>query len=103
MIDWSRIAELKRDFGDDDFIEVLDLFVEETEAVVTRLAEGRSTDVGGDLHFVKGSAENMGLAELAAMCRSGELDIEAGRAPEIAGIDAVYRASCAELRGCEAA
>ncbi len=102
MIDWSRVADLERDFGDDDFAEVLDLFVEETDEVVARIAEGRSADLDADLHFVKGSAENMGMAELAALCRSGEVDIAAGREPDLGGIGAIYRASCEELRSREA-
>lgn len=102
MIDWSRIAELKRAF-EDDFVEVVDLFIEETDEIIDRMTNGSSPDLAGDLHFVKGSAENMGMAELAAICRSGETDIAAGRQPPLGEVRRVYEASCAEIRRKEVA
>lgn len=73
MIDWERVADLRSEVGDDGFIEVIELFLEETDEVIARLP--RQTDVtqiGRDLHFLKGSALNLGFREVAALCQEGE-------------------------------
>lgn len=98
MIDWARIIGLKEDFGEAGFGELVAIFAEETGPVVERLAAGASPDPRADLHFVKGSAETMGLPELAGICRRGEAALAAGRAPDLAELRATYERACAALR-----
>jgi histidine phosphotransfer protein HptB len=47
------------------------------------------------LHFLKGSALNLGLADLAAICQEGERKASAGRGGEVdtAQVAKVYQAS----------
>ena len=73
MIDWDRIGELRAEIGDDDFAEVLDLFFEDVDDAVARLrsATGQGP-LAEALHFLKGSAENIGLSEVSALCRQEE-------------------------------
>lgn len=83
MIDWSRVDELRAEVGDDGFDEVVDLFLEETDEVIARLLEVDDAALGSDMHFLKGSALNLGLSELARMCQDGERLCGAGQAVKV--------------------
>ena len=73
MIDWDRIEELKSEVGEEDFAEVLEIFLEEVEEVMTTLQSGISSgQYESTLHFLKGSAMNLGFQALAELCKSGE-------------------------------
>lgn len=84
MIDWQRVDELKSEVGEEDFSEIVDLFLAEVEEVVERFSTspdpGRLLD---DLHFLKGSAVNLGFSEFARLCRSGERLAAEGRGAEV--------------------
>ena len=73
MIDWKRVKELQDEIGPDGFAEVADMFLEEADQAVQSLIRGLADDaVEGQLHFLKGSALNLGLADLAQLCQEGE-------------------------------
>ncbi len=73
MIDWGRVNELRSEFGEDGFAEVAGLFLEEADEVVAQLGLGLPTDqIEERLHFLKGSALNLGLTQLASLCQDGE-------------------------------
>jgi HPt (histidine-containing phosphotransfer) domain-containing protein len=99
MIDWRRVEELRDEIGADGFVEIADMFLEEAEGAVSELLAGLPDDkVEGKLHFLKGSALNLGLTDLAAICSDGERRAAAGQG----GVDAaqvaeVYRASRTQL------
>ena len=102
MIDWKRVAELKEEIGADGFVEVADMFLDEAEGAVQALVAGLpAEEVEGQLHFLKGSALNLGLSDLAAICQEGERKAAAGQgaAVDAAQVAAIYRASCASLLG----
>jgi HPt (histidine-containing phosphotransfer) domain-containing protein len=72
-IDWHRVAELRSEVGEDGFDEVVELFLEEVDEVTGRLRT--MSGVSGlreELHFLKGSALNLGFARFAALCAQGE-------------------------------
>ncbi len=79
MIDWSRVAQLREEIGEEDFAEVVVLFLDEVEGLLAGLQPG-ATDLGAQLHLLRGSALNLGFAGLAALCETGEQAAEAGRA-----------------------
>ena len=84
MIDWDRVSELRSEIGDDGFDEVVELFLDEVEEVVMRL--GSKPDPARyeeELHFLKGSAWNLGFADFGALCQDGERKAGAGRQAEI--------------------
>ena len=96
MIDWDRVSELRSEIGDDGFDEVVELFLDEVEEVVMRL--GSAPDPARyeeDLHFLKGSAWNLGFADFGALCQDGERKAAAGRQDEIdiSSVLACYGAS----------
>jgi histidine phosphotransfer protein HptB len=73
MIDWKRVEELREEIGTDGFVEVADMFLDEAEGAVRALISGLpDNEVEGQLHFLKGSALNLGLSELASICQEGE-------------------------------
>ncbi|WP_425051001.1 Hpt domain-containing protein [Psychromarinibacter sp. S121] len=84
MIDWTRVEELKAEIGTDEFLEVADLFLEETdEAIVTLPVPAPDTVVRERLHFLKGSALNLGFEVMADLCSRGERLAAAGQSAEI--------------------
>ena len=107
MIDWKRVEELREEIGSDDFAEVAGMFLEEADETVVALAAGPPhSDVEGQLHFLKGSALNLGLSDLAAICQDGERQAATGHADlvDLPRVVAVYQASrTAFLSGLEKA
>jgi HPt (histidine-containing phosphotransfer) domain-containing protein len=100
MIDWKRVEELRAEIGADGFAEVADMFLEEADQVVQRLGAGvAAEEVGAQLHFLKGSALNLGLADLALICQDGERKAAAGYGAlvDLAQVARVYHASRAVL------
>lgn len=73
MLDWDRVLELKNEVGEEAFAEVVELFLEEVEEVFVRFrADGVTNTIAADLHFLRGSAINLGFANLAEICTAGE-------------------------------
>lgn len=100
MIDWSRIDELKEEFGADDFAAIVDIFLEEVDEAIVFL-EGQIPDaeLGAHLHFLKGGALNLGFTDFASLCQKGESLAEQERFAEV-DIDEVlasYRRSKREF------
>ena len=96
MIDWDRVNQLREEVGAEDFAEVVELFLEEVEEVTQRLATSPEPErLGDDLHFLKGSALNLGFERFGTLCRDGERLAADGRAEDIdiAPILACYTAS----------
>ena len=76
MIDWRRIDELKSEIGQEDFEEVVVLFLEEVESAIGALNPASDFESWRDsMHFLKGSAMNLGFEELASLCQKGETDV----------------------------
>ncbi|MDJ0826349.1 MAG: Hpt domain-containing protein [Rhodobacter sp.] len=100
MIDWQRVDELRDEVGAEDFQEVVDIFLEEVDEVADRLRE--TPDPGSyeaELHFLKGSALNLGFATLGTICADGE-KLAAEDKPDAVDLTAVlsaYEASKAEF------
>ncbi len=83
-INWDRVHELRDEVGPEDFDEVVTLFLEEVSEAMDRLR--RPSDVTGldaDLHFIKGSALNLGFDALAGLCHQGERAAAEGRAGQV--------------------
>lgn len=84
MIDWSRVEELRSEIGSEGLAEIVELFLDEVEGVVMRLMSAPDPAVlEQDLHFLKGSAWNLGFAEFGALCQDGERRAADGRGAEV--------------------
>lgn len=94
MIDWSRVRDLQAEIGKVDFVEVAALFLEEAEEAVERLGTDRSpAGLAAALHFLKGSALNLGFDTLARMCADGERAVLDNDDANLAAIIAAYAQS----------
>ncbi len=76
MIDQNRLQELVDDFGADDFLELIESFLEEATGAVQAL-EAMISDVhmverSEQFHFLKGCALNVGAMALADVCERFE-------------------------------
>ncbi len=84
MIEWSRIEELREEIGEEDFEEVVEIFLEEVEDVIALLREGVPDDqLESHLHFLKGSALNLGFKSFSGLCQTGETAAAQGYYGEI--------------------
>ena len=73
MIDWDRIATLREEVGPDDFDEVVDLFLDEVDEEIAALTDHENgTQLAEKLHFLKGSALNLGFTDFSSLCQKGE-------------------------------
>lgn len=77
MINWAHVAELYAEFGEDAFVEVLQVFMSEvTEGLATLAAAQSPAEHRESFHFLKGAALNLGFEEVAALCDEGEIRAE---------------------------
>ena len=99
-MNWARVRELQSEVGADAFAEVLEMFLEETDAMADRLSAGPDPDtLGGDLHFMKGAALNLGFDALAEACTRAEqaLRDSGPDAVDLPAVLAAYASSKDEL------
>ena len=84
MIDWTRIKTLRDEVGEEDFDDIVEIFIDEVSEMVDRLGTAPEIQtLGEDLHALKGSALNLGLTEFSALCQTGETLAAEGKAVEI--------------------
>ncbi|WP_027257002.1 Hpt domain-containing protein [Leisingera aquimarina] len=83
MIDWPRVTELREEVGAEDFGEVVEIFLEEVEEVIGKLQGGDHSQLEQDLHFLKGSALNLGFEEFSALCLKGEQKSAHGKTEDV--------------------
>lgn len=102
IISWDRVDELRDEVGADDFAEIVDLFLVETDAT---LAELRGTvdpaSAEALMHALKGSALNLGFDAVADLCREGRATAAMGgdwqgAVDRLAGTYAASRAALLE-------
>ena len=79
MIDWARINELKGEVGEDAVAEVVEIFFEEVDDAMAALGSAATPDSLADaLHFLKGSAQNVGMTDVSDACAAQEGEVRAG-------------------------
>ena len=89
MIDWGRVQDLRDEIGADAFGEVVELFLEEVDAEIEKLhLPDAARDLEALLHFLKGSALNLGFAAFSDLCHNGERAAATGQ-QDLIDIDAV--------------
>lgn len=99
MLDWNRIRELRGEVGDDEFRVILELFLDEVESVIMRLASERGARLASQLHFLKGCARNLGFRQFARLCDEGEAAViaQGDRAVDIDALLNSYARSKARM------
>lgn len=101
MINWDRIEELRDEVGDDGLAEVLTLFCGEMEEVLDLLQTAAPDTLPAHLHFLKGSALNIGLDGVCELCQAAEskLFTDPAYRPELPEIHSAYLAAKCDLKG----
>ncbi|GLQ35374.1 nickel transporter [Amylibacter marinus] len=102
MINWDQVKQLEEDIGAEDFGDIVVVFIEEVDEAVDALREITSMgddDMATALHFLKGSAANLGFADFAASCGAGEDLANKQQAAEVdlQSVVALYDASKSEF------
>ncbi|NIY79389.1 Hpt domain-containing protein [Celeribacter sp. HF31] len=106
MIDWNRVEELRDEVGAEDFLEVVELFLEEVDEAIARMqTQPDETRLEQDLHFLKGSSLNLGFAAFSTLCYEGETAARQGHTDtiDLPKIFNSYAASRAEFLSRSAA
>lgn len=94
MIDWDRVLQLQEEVGEEDFKEVVAMFLDEVGEEIKSLSPDLSApELESKLHFLKGAALNLGLQSFADICRRGE---DMARAGQVQGIDTAAVTACYE-------
>lgn len=84
MIDWNRVTELRDEIGAEDFGEVVEIFLEEVEEEIAKLrGPVDHGNLESTLHFLKGSALNLGFENFSGLCQQGESAAAAGNGQSI--------------------
>ena len=105
MIDWKRIDFLREEVGDEALPEVVALFLEETGEAVDGLraivsgaaAPAAPPGMAARMHFLAGSAGQLGLTRMRALAASAEDAARDGRAIDPAPVVDAYDVARAEL------
>lgn len=106
MVNWDRIRELREEIGEEDYAEVVELFFAEVSAAIERLGRpGTDKEREADLHFLTGSALNLGFDALGRLCQAGEVRAVAGTLEdaEVRAVVETYHASRTAFAAGEAA
>ncbi len=95
MIDWKRVNDLREELGEADFVTVIELFLDEVESIVMRIGHGDADQLENDLHFLKGSAANLGFTAFGRLCQQGEVACRNGHSEgfDLAGLLDCYAAT----------
>lgn len=98
MINWERVNDLRREVGDEDFAEVVTIFLDEAETVLARMADAEGAEsIREDLHFLKGSALNLGFRALAALCEDMGVGSRSTSDRRVADLRRIYDRSKTEF------
>ena len=79
MIDWDKVNVLRDEVGEEDFDEVVELFLDEVEEALATLGQS-DRSLEHDMHFLKGSALNLGFVAFSDLCRNAEDAASSGQA-----------------------
>lgn len=79
MIHWSRVRQLRDEVGAEEFAEVVQIFFDEVDEIITRMrADADRSEIEQNLHFLKGSALSLGFESFSKLCQNGERQASAG-------------------------
>jgi HPt (histidine-containing phosphotransfer) domain-containing protein len=97
MVDRERLRELREEIGDEDFADVVAMFLDEmSESLATLCADPGK--VGADaLHGLKGSALNLGFSDFATACSQAEKKVAEGQPVDMVHLDWLFRESLRSL------
>jgi HPt (histidine-containing phosphotransfer) domain-containing protein len=98
LIDWDLLTSLQADIGEEDFAEVITLFVAEIGEKIDEMRDDPAGASADDFHFLKGSAANLGFVTMSAACDSAEARCRAGETPDLDAVRTAFLAALEEAR-----
>lgn len=98
MINWQQIRQLEEDVGAEDLAEVVTLFLAEVDEAIEELdgiTQKGPTEIADAMHFLKGSAFNLGFQRFGEFCSEREALAHSGETGSISSseIEELYQAS----------
>lgn len=97
MIDRDRLQDLRAEIGEEDFADVVAMFLDEMSETLTALRADPAGISADALHGLRGSALNLGFAEFAAACPQAEKRLAEGQPVEIAHLEGLFAESLDRL------
>ena len=91
MLDKKQIKQLRNDLGADGFAEIVDIFLAEVDEVFTPIEADGVTAT--DMHFLKGSAANLGFTEFSKTCQIAQHNINEGATADLATVRTAFAES----------
>ncbi len=93
MIDLERLEELRQEIGEEDFLEVAEMFLDEMADSLAAL-QATTGGAGPDVfHGLRGSALNLGFTDFATACTEAEKRALDGQPVDAVHLDWLYRES----------
>ena len=86
MINWDQVKQLEEDIGAEDFGDVVVMFIEEVDEAVDNLRPSPTLEgeaMSSAMHFLKGSAANLGFKDFSEYCATGEKLAESGASGDV--------------------
>ena len=93
MIDRERLQDLRHEIGEEDFAEVVTMFLEEMGETLAALCADPDTAGPDALHGLRGSALNLGFSDFAAACSHAEKRVTDGQPVDVVHLDWLFRES----------
>ena len=97
-VDWDRLNSLRDDIGPEEFADVVLLFFAEIGEKLDDMQKGATAPTVEDFHFLRGSAANLGFADMVVACQLAEAACLSGRVPDVAAVVRGFETALAEAR-----
>ncbi|PIV73973.1 MAG: histidine kinase [Rhodobacteraceae bacterium CG17_big_fil_post_rev_8_21_14_2_50_65_11] len=97
MIDRERLQDLRDEIGEEDFAEVVTMFLDEMGSVLQDLRDNPEMAGADSMHGLRGSALNLGFTDFADACTTAERQVGAGRPVDVVYLDWLFRESVASF------
>ncbi|MCU4652376.1 Hpt domain-containing protein [Roseibacterium sp. SDUM158016] len=98
LIDWDVLISLRADIGEEDFADVVFVFVAEMGEKLAALSRTPGSARADDFHFLRGSAANLGFTAMVSACNAAEAACRSGEEPDLDAVEQAFEAALAEAR-----
>jgi len=98
VINRERLQELRHEIGEEDFAEVVTMFLEEMRTSLQDLRDKPAMAGQDALHGLRGSALNLGFTDFADACNKAELRAAAGQPVDVVYLDWLFSESVSSVR-----
>lgn len=86
MINWDQVKQLEEDIGTENFGDVIVMFIDEVDEAIDNLRPSPTLEgeaMSSTMHFLRGSAANLGFKAFSECCAEGEKLAENGASGDV--------------------